>query len=873
MSFLSDLRERLGALAFRRRQEREMAEELAFHVEREAEERARGGAAPEVARREARLALGGIEQAKEAVRDARGVRPLQELGADLRYALRGLRRNPGFTATAVLVLGVGLGATTAVFSVMDSVILAELPYPEADRLVRVVEQNSPTNRWALSTADVMAIGEQQTSFEAWGAAQRDEAALSGPGRPERIVVGRVSAGYLKAIGIPVARGRPIESRDEAPEAPAVVLLSHALAERLFGGPGRAVGRSLNLDGISHQVVGVLPPGRDELGGLRAAAWPALRLRPPTFRGPFWLRGVGRLKPGVTIEAAARELAVVSVRLLDVWPFPDHSARLTPVPLRETIVGRAGRQVGLFAGAVALVLLLAITNVATLVLVRASAREPELALRITLGAGRGRLARLLVTENVVLTLAAGVLGLALAALGVRLAVTQLPDLPRIDTAALDWRATTFAFSAALVAGLLVSLSPLAALSRHAAGSLRADARRTGLGPRTHAVRSALVTAEFALALPLLAGAGLLLNSFLRLARVDPGFDPAGLVSVGVSLPEARYPGIPDVQRFWLLAEQRLAEIPGVTAAGLATEIPPDLSGGNDNFNLVDHPVPPGQAEPTSPWYYVTAGYFRALGVPLLDGRLFTAADTLNDYPMVVVSRSWARRYFPNERATGRRLIQGGCSSCPRTTIIGVVGDIKNLGPAGAEEAVYGPVGQSNARSMNLVVRSGAAPAVAFAALREKLGGLDPELPLAESLLAERLHDSLADPRRWAAVLAAFAGVGTGLAALGVFGLMSYIVRQRRREIGVRLALGARPASVTRLIISRGMRYAFAGTGIGLVVTLGLAGRIRTLLFGVTPTDAGTIAAVAALLLAAAFLACWLPGRRAARIRPIEAISSE
>jgi predicted permease len=873
MSFLSDLRARLGALAFRRRQEREMTEELAFHVEREAEERARGGAAPEVARREARLALGGIEQAKEAVRDARGVRPLQELGADLRYALRGLRRNPGFTATAVLVLGVGLGATTAVFSVMDSVILAELPYPEADRLVRVVEQNSPTNRWALSTADVMAIGEQQTSFEAWGAAQRDEAALSGPGRPERIVVGRVSAGYLKAIGIPVARGRPIESRDEAPGAPPVVVVSHALAERLFGGPGRAVGRSLNLDGISHQVVGVLPPGRDELGGLRAAAWPALRLRPPTFRGPFWLRGVGRLKPGVTIEAAARELAVVSVRLLDVWPFPDHSARLTPVPLRETIVGRAGRQVGLFAGAVALVLLLAITNVATLVLVRASAREPELALRITLGAGRGRLARLLVTENVVLTLAAGVLGLALAALGVRLAVTQLPDLPRIDTAALDWRATTFAFSAALVAGLLVSLSPLAALSRHAAGSLRADARRTGLGPRTHAVRSALVTAEFALALPLLAGAGLLLNSFLRLARVDPGFDPAGLVSVGVSLPEARYPGIPDVQRFWLLAEQRLAEIPGVTAAGLATEIPPDLSGGNDNFNLVDHPVPPGQAEPTSPWYYVTAGYFRALGVPLLDGRLFTAADTLNDYPMVVVSRSWARRYFPNERATGRRLIQGGCSSCPRTTIIGVVGDIKNLGPAGAEEAVYGPVGQSNARSMNLVVRSGAAPAVAFAALREKVGGLDPELPLAESLLAERLHDSLADPRRWAAVLAAFAGVGTGLAALGVFGLMSYIVRQRRREIGVRLALGARPASVTRLIISRGMRYAFAGTGIGLVVTLGLAGRIRTLLFGVTPTDAGTIAAVAALLLAAAFLACWLPGRRAARIRPIEAISSE
>ncbi|HEV8355261.1 MAG TPA: ADOP family duplicated permease [Gemmatimonadales bacterium] len=873
MSLFSDWSERLRALAFRRRRERELAEELEFHLERETEERVRGGAAPEAARREARLAFGGVELYKEAVRDAGGVRPLQELGADLRYALRGLRRNPGFTATAVLVLGLGLGATTAVFSVMDSVILAELPYPEADRLARVVEQNSPTNRWALSTADVTAIREQQTSFEAWGAAQRDEAALSGPGRPERIAVGRASAGYMQAIGIPVARGRPIETRDEAPEAPAVVVVSHALAGRLLGGTERALGRSLNLDGISHQVIGVLPPGRDELGGLRATAWPALRLRPPTFRGPFWLRGIGRLRPGVTIEGATRELAVVSVRLLDRWPFPDHTARLTPVPLRETIVGRAGRQVGLFAGAVALVLLLAITNVATLVLVRASAREPELALRIMLGAGRGRLARLLVTENVLLTLAAGVLGLALAALGVRLAVTQLADLPRIDTAALDWRATTFAFSAALVSGLLVSLSPLAALSRHAAGSLRADARRAGLGPRTHAVRSALVTAEFALALPLLAGAGLLLNSFLRLARVDPGFDPAGLVSVGVSLPEARYPGTPEVQRFWRLAEQRLSEIPGVTAAGLATEIPPDLSGGNDNFNLVDHPVPPGQAEPNSPWYYVTAGYFRALGVPLLDGRLMTPADTADAYPVVVVSHSWARRYFPNEQATGRRLIQGGCSDCPRTTIIGVVGDIKNLGPAGAEEAVYGPVVQSNARAMNLVVRSGAAPALAFAALREQMAGLDPELPLAESLLAERLHDSLADPRRWAAVLAAFAAAGMGLAALGVFGLMSYIVRQRRREIGVRLALGARPASVTRLIISRGMRYALAGSGIGLAVTLAVAHKLGTLLFQVSPTDAGTIAAVALLLLLAGLVACWLPGRRAARIRPIEAISSE
>jgi len=874
MSFFTDAVERLRALVFRRRQERDMADELHFHIERETEARIRSGVEPDAARREARLAFGGVEPYKEAVRDARGVRPLEDLAADLRYALRGLRRNPGFTATAVLVLGLGLGATTAVFSVMDSVILAELPYPRPDRLVLVAEQNSPTNRWALSTADVTGIREQQRSFEVFGEAQRDEAALSGAGTPERVVVGRASAGFFKVIGIPVAKGRPIELRDEAPDAPGVVVVSHALAERLLDGADKALGRSVTLDGTSYEVVGVLPPGRDELGGLRAIAWPALKLRPPTRRGPFWLRGMGRLKEGVTIDAAARDMAAISQRILPLWSdFRDSTAKLTPIPLRDIIVGRATRQVGLFAGAVALVLLLAITNVATLVLVRASAREPELAVRVMLGAGHGRLARLLVTENILLTLAAGTAGLALAALGLELAVALLPNLPRIQNAALNWRAVTFALSTALVSGILVSLSPIAALSRRAGGAFRLDARRAGLGPRTHRVRGALVVAEFALALPLLAGAGLLLNSFLRLQRVDPGFDPTGIVAMSVSLPEARYPGPPELQRFWEQAEQRLSEIPGAGASGLATEIPPDNSGNNDNFNLVDHPVPSGQAEPVSPWYYVTAGYLHAMGIPLLDGRLFTAADTVNAYPVVVVSRSWARRYFPREQATGRQLVQGGCYNCPRTTIIGVVGDIKNLGLASAEEAVYGPVVQANPRSMNLVVRSSAGSVAALRALRDELHGLDPDLPLAESTLSDRLHDSLADPRRWAAVLAAFAAAGMGLAALGVFGLMSYMVRQRRREIGVRLALGARPGSVTRLIISRGMRYAIVGSGIGLALTLALAQKLQTLLFGVSPTDASTIAGVALLLLLAALLACWLPGRHAAKIRPIEAISTE
>ena len=872
MSLLTDLGERLKALVFRRRQERELQEEFLFHVERETAERIRLGAAPEAARREARLAFGGVEQYKEAVRDARGIRPLEDLGADLRYAVRSLRRNPGFTVTIVLVLGLGLGSSTAVFSIMDSVVLAELPYPDPGRLVVVSEKNSPTNIWNISTADAVAIREQQRSFSAWGEVSRMEAALSGAGTPEHVILGRVSAGFFKALGVPAARGRLIEERDEAAEAAAVLVVSHRLAEEKLGGPARALGRSVTLDGVSHEVVGVLPPGRTDMGGVRAAAWTTLKLPAPVRRGPFWLRGVARLKEGVTLDMAAADLAGISARILPLWnDFRDSLARLTPAPLRERIVGRADRQVGLFAGGVLLVLLLAITNVATLVLVRASAREPEVAMRVMLGAGRGRIARLLLTENLLLTVMAGALGLLLAWLGLKLAVAQLPDLPRIQNAALDWRAVSVALAAALAAGVLVSLSPIAGGGGEIGRSpARADTRRTGAGRRSNAVRSALVTVEFALALPLLVMAGLLLNSFVRLSRVDPGFDPYGVVATRIALPAARYPGNVERARFWIQVEQRLGQMPGVDGSGLASDIPPD-SPGTNNFNLVDHPVPTGQSEPTTPWYQATPGYFEAMGIPLLDGRMFTPADTVD--PVVIVSRAWARRYFPNQRAVGRQLISGGCYDCPRTTIIGVVGDVKNLGLAQSEDAVYDPIDPALARSLQVVVRSNAGTGASLRALRELVHGLDPDLPVRESVIAERFDDTLDDPRRWTAVLGAFAAVGTSLAALGIFGLMSYVVRQRRREIGVRLALGAQPGMVTRFVIARGMRYAVAGSAAGLVVTLLAVGRLRTLLFEVSPTDLMTIGAVALLLLGVALVACWLPGRRAARIKPLEAISTE
>jgi predicted permease len=346
-----------------------------------------------------------------------------------------------------------------------------------------------------------------------------------------------------------------------------------------------------------------------------------------------------------------------------------------------------------------------------------------------------------------------------------------------------------------------------------------------------------------------------------------------VSAGVSLPAARYPGLEERRRFWQQAEQQAAQIPGVRGVGLATEIPPDQTGNNDNFNLVEYPVPAGAGEPTSPWYYVSLDYFRTLGVPLLAGRLFTAADTAEDEPTVVVSRSWARRYVPGGDAVGKRLVQGGCYDCPRTTIVGVVADIRNVGPSGAPYAVYSFAPGNDLRDMHVVVRSNAGPAAALRSLRERLHALDPELPLEEAVMADRFDDTLSDPRKWAALLSAFGVVGMALAALGVFGLMSYAVRQRRREIGVRLALGAQPGSVTALVVSRGMRYAIVGSGIGLVLTLATVSRIRALLYETSPTDPGTLAGVAVLLLLSAYLASWIPARRAARIRPSEAMGSE
>jgi predicted permease len=872
------LTEKVRALFSPARHDREMDEEMRFHFEREAEARRSRGESAESARRGAALAFGSVDRFKEETLDATGVRPLQDAGTDLRFALRALRRNPGFALGAILVLGIGIGATAAAVAVVDKVLLSPLPHPHADRLVRVFprQANSFAN---LSTVDYQAIRDQQRSFDAFGGLALRAVALAGAGEPRVVGAGRVTAGFFAALGVVPAEGRLIEPRDEVTGAPAVIVLSHAKAEELFGGAKAALGRTLSLDGVGHEVVGVLPAsaGVGGLAGYRLSLWPALQMPTPTRRGPFWIRGIGRLKKDVTIAQATQDLGGISERIFPLWAagFQDRDARFTPVPLRDAVVGGAGRGIGLFAAAVALVLLVAVANVATLVLVRSSAREQELAVRVSLGAPRARLARLVLIEGLTMTALAGLVGLLVAALGVRLAGTLAPGLPRLSEVSLGFGALAFVALATLAAGVLVSLPPLVAALAHGkrsggAAASRAASSRVGTGRRIQAARTALVTAEFALALPLLAGAGLLFNSFLKLQEIDPGFDSEGVVTSTLSLPAARYAD-EALPAFWRRTEAQVAEIPGLAGFGLTSELPPSQPNNENNFDLVDRPAPSGSDQPTSPWVSASNGYFAALGVPLVDGRQFAPTDTAEAPPVALVSAAWQRRFYPGESAVGRQMVGGGCLECPKITVVGVVGDVKYLGLEAPGEAVYVPLEQEPPRTVHVVARAKGAPAEALTALREVARGLDAELPIVQGTLEERLTGELADPRRFAAILASFSAAAVVLAALGVFALMSYAVKQRQREIGVRIALGARPESVTWMIVGRGMRIALTGLAVGLVL-VGFGARwLQSLLFGVGAADPITLTTVALALLATAFLACWLPGRSAARVAPARVLT--
>lgn len=876
--WISRLKRRVRALILPQTVDQDVAEEMRAHIEYETLSLVQQqGLSHSEARRQAMISFGGVERFTEEHRDARGVQPLREFAEDLRYSARTLRRSPGFSISAILVLALGIGASAAMFSAVDAVILAHLPYENDEQLVRIFEQNSPTNRWTLSVVDIQAIEQHAKSFSALGALRLREVGVTAGKAPERQSAGFINAGFITALGVRVAAGRALLPDDERPESPAVVVLGHTYATREFGSPPNALNAVVTVDGIAHRVVGVLGASETHLGYFRADLWPILRRSVPNRRGPFGIFSIARLKPGVSVEAAKRELNDISLRIYPDWQagFADKSARLTPYSLRETVIGNTSGPMWLFSSSVALVLLIAISNVASLSIVRSIRRWREVSLRAMLGASRNRLVRMMVTESVVLATAGETLGLAIAWAGLKALQQFAVGIPRLGNASIDGRTVAVAMTLSVIAGLAIGVVPaFRLLRRESDNANRAGSRTVGDGEHSHRLRSTFVAAEFALALPVLAAGALLLNSLMNLQRVDPGFDVQGVQTVRISVPSAAYADNTDLSRFWKRAAANVSQLPGVIAAGFSTAIAPTDNGRNvDNYDVVEAPVPTGSSQPTVTWPSVSNEFFTALGIKLIEGRLFMPTDT-GGIPAVVVTQSWVKRHFAGRSALGRELIRGGCVQCPHTVIVGVVSDITfdQLNLPG--DAVFSPVDEGWPSQMFLYVKTASGDPSVAQRVRDavRAAGADAAFGVMTPL-EESVYESMAQPRHWATILLVFAGASLLMAAVGVFGLLSYAVELRRREIGVRMALGAASRTVVSSMVLGGMRYAAGGAAVGVVLTLVASRWLRSMLFGVSAFDPLTLASVTTGLLAVGFVASWLPARRAANIDPVEAMRPE
>jgi len=871
MSWMRGGWERLREALDRRRFEAEMDEEIRHHVEREVERLVRSGFGEEAARVEARRRFGDVSRVKEDAREGSGIPVLENALRDARQAIRGFRTQPIFTLSVALVLGLGIGATTAIFSVIDAVLLEPLPYPDPDRLVRLHEQNRPDNIWNISVADFLAVEEQQQVFESVAAVQTASVTFTGRGQPEQIGAARVTADWFRVLGVEPTEGRGFAAGEDRPGAEPTVVLGAAFRDRVFGAGADALGASVTFDDVRHTVVGVLGEEWSSLAGVGGDAWLALRLDPPVRRGPFPLRGLARLRPGSTLEDARVDLDAISRRLFPIYAdidWRDEEARITPFPLRDMMLGDVGHGLWLMFGAVVGVLLIAVANVGSLFLVRAAGREREMALRACLGAGRGHLAAQLLTEGLVLAAAGGATGLLVAWLGLQALVTRGPAVPRLTEAGLDGSVMLWTAAVTFGSALLFSLAPLSRLVGSRPESSRISRRPTVGAGGWARLRSALVAVEFALAFTLVTGAGLLLASFVRLRQVDPGYDSADVVAVRLSLPAARYPESAAVQRFWEEAERALRESPGVLDAGVGAALPPGGPGsaGTNNFDLVDRPVSDGESEPSAYWNAVSPGFIEALRMRLVRGRVFDERDRDAGEPVVLVSESWTQRYYAGAEVLGARLYAGGDRSVAMT-VVGIVGDVKYEGLAGSDDAaVYEPDWRANLREAHLVVRGRTGAATADE-LRRVIARLDADLPTSRiQTMQERAASTLDRPRLWTTLLGTFAAFGLVLACVGVYSVVSLHVSTKRKEIGIRISLGAEPSSVRRLVISRGMAVAVTGILVGLVLSL-LTGRwLQSLVFGISPHDPVALALVAFGLMAVALMACAVPAMRATRVDP-------
>lgn len=810
---------------------------------------------------------------------------------ELRYAIRGLLRTPGFTVVTVATLGLGIGANTAIFSVVDGVILEPLPYPDSEELVTISTAfpSMGFETFWVSPPEYFELRERARSFAVIGAYRGSQTSVGGGERPERVQGAVATAELFEALGVSARIGRTFGTDDDRPGAAPVVVLSHELWSRSFGADRGIVGREIEVDGAFATVLGVMPPGfdvRDE--GIEI--WEPVQLDPAlrSNRGSHFLNLVARLAPSASVESAGTELAALVAGWEEASPGAGHlpSPDFHPMALEslhEEVVAPVRTALFVLLGAVGLVLLIACANVANLLLARAEARQKEVSVRAALGAGRARLLRQFLTEGALLSILGGVAGVLLAWVGLEVLRTLGPgELPRLREVGLDTPVLLFTAAIAIVTGLLFGLAPARHLSGRAmASTLRDGGQRSTAGGGRIRLRSLLVVSEVALALILTLGSGLLIRSFSALTAVDPGFDPDGLLTFELYLPDGSYGASTEIPDFHTRLAERLSALPGVEGVTAMSGLPPrrDLNANDTEFEGLERRED-GPAHNVDYYQTVHGPYLETMGIEVVLGRGFTTADRADTQPVVLVNETLARVFYGDPSAAVGRRIRPCCGVEGWLEIVGVVDDVKQGGldvPAGTElyvlaeqSAVLG----STPRAMHVVLRSSGTPEGLVPAVRQVVAELDPTLPLAGlRSMEEVVAGARARPRFLTTLLGVFAAVALLLAAVGTYGVMSYAVAQRRRELGIRMALGAEASSVTALVVRRGLIVTGVGLLVGLVGAWWLTGLLESLLFGVAARDAVTFSAVPLLLLTVALLATWIPARRATRVDPVEVLRGE